>query len=148
MPIKDQVVADLKKAMLDKNELARDTLRMVKADLMNREVELGRDLDEAEATEVLVRGVKSRKDSIAEYEKGGRPESAAKERSEIEIIERYLPKQLTEEELKSAIAALAGELGLSKKKDMGALMKELKTRHGAAADMRLASKLAGEILTG
>jgi uncharacterized protein len=148
MPIKDQVVADLKKAMLEKNELARDTLRMVKADLMNREVELGRDLDEAEATEVLVRGVKSRKDSIAEYEKGGRPESAAKERSEIEIIERYLPKQLTEEELKSAIAALAGELGLSKKKDMGALMKELKTRHGAAADMRLASKLAGEILTG
>src|SRR5688572_15585157 len=136
MPIKDQVVADLKKAMLEKNELARDTLRMVKADLMNREVELGRDLDEAEATEVLVRGVKSRKDSIAEYEKGGRPESAAKERSEIEIIERYLPKQLTEEELKSAIAALAGELGLSKKKDMGALMKELKTRHGAAADMR------------
>jgi uncharacterized protein YqeY len=148
MAIKDTVVADLKKAMLAKDELARDTLRMLKADIMNREVELGRELDEAEATEVLVRGVKTRKDSIGEYEKGGRPEAAAKERSEIEIIERYLPKQLDEAALRDAITALAGELGLTKKKDMGALMKEVKTRHGAAADMRLASKIAGEILQG
>jgi uncharacterized protein YqeY len=146
MTIKDQIVADLKKAMLAKDELVRDTLRMLKADVMNREVELGRDVTDEEATAVLQKAVKSRKDSVDQYQAGGRPDAADKELREIEIIERYLPKQLDEAGTRAAIEALVGELGLSGKKDLGRVMKELKTRHGAAVDGKLASKIAGEVL--
>jgi uncharacterized protein YqeY len=146
MSIQERVVADLQKAMLGKDELARDTLRMVKADLMNKAVELGRDLQEPEEIAVLQRAVKSRQDSIDEYVKVGRADAAEREKAEIGIVQRYLPKQLDEAETKTAIAALVAELGLAGKKDMGRLMKEIKARHGATVDGRLASRLAGELL--
>jgi len=146
MSLEQQIVADLKKAMLAKNEVERDTLRMVKADIMNKSVELGRDLEEAEVVAALTRGVKSRRDSIEQYEKGGRPEAADRERAEIAVIERYLPKQLSEEETRTEIQALISEHGLAGKKDLGRVMKELKAKHGAAIDGRVASRIAGELL--
>ncbi len=82
MSTKDRIVSDLKAAMLAKDELARDTLRMLKADIMNREVELGRDLSEDETTAVLQKAVKSRRDAISSYEEGGRADAADKERRE------------------------------------------------------------------
>jgi hypothetical protein len=146
MTLKARILDDLKKAMLAKDELTRDTLRMVKADLMNKEVETGHDATDDETLAILTRGVKTRKDSIEQYDEGGRPEAAAAERREIEVIERYLLKMLGADELRAAIEALVSELGLSGKKDLGRVMKELKSRHGSAVDGRVASKLAGEIL--
>jgi uncharacterized protein YqeY len=146
MTLKARILEDLKKAMLAKDELTRDTLRMVKADLMNKEVETGRDATDEDTLAVLARAVKTRKDSITQYEEGGRPEAADTERQEVAIIERYLPKKLGEDELRAEIESLVSDLGLSGKKDMGKVMKELKSRHGAAIDGRTASKLAGEIL--
>jgi uncharacterized protein YqeY len=146
MTLKARILEDLKKAMLAKDELTRDTLRMVKADLMNKEVETGRDATDEDTLGVLARAVKTRQDSITQYEEGGRPEAADMERREVAIIERYLPKKLGEAELRTEIEGLVSELGLSGKKDMGKVMKELKSRHGAAVDGRTASKLAGEIL--
>ena len=146
MTLKQRILDDLKKAMLAKDELTRDTLRMVKADLMNKEVETGKDATDEDTLAVLARAVKTRQDSVKQYEEGGRPEAADQERQEIGVIERYLPKKLDEAELRTAIEGLVGELGLSGKKDMGRVMKELKARHGAAIDGRTASKLAGEIL--
>lgn len=146
MSTKQRVVADLQKAMLEKDVVARDTLRMVKAELMNKEVELGRELDEAEAVAVLQRAVKTRQDSIEEYVKVARQDAADKERAEIAIVQRYLPKQLDEAETRAAAAALVAELGLAGKKDFGRLMKELKARHGGNVDGKLASKIAGELL--
>ncbi len=146
MSTQERIVADLQKAMLEKDVVARDTLRMVKADLMNKEVELGRALEEAEAVAVLQRAVKSRQDSVEEYVKVGRGDAADKERAEIAIVQRYLPKQLDEGETRAAIVALVGELGLAGKKDFGRVMKELKARHGANVDGKLASRLAGELL--
>jgi uncharacterized protein YqeY len=146
MTVKDRIIGDLKKAMLAKEELERDTLRMLKADVMNREVELGRDVTDDEAVALLQKAVKSRKDAIEQYEAGGRADAADREREEIAIVERYLPKQLDESETRAAIEALVGELGLSGKKDLGRVMKELKSRHGAAIDGKTASKIAGEVL--
>ena len=146
MSIEKKVVADLQKAMLDKDEVARETLRMLKADLMNKAVEVGRDLDDAEATAVLQRAVKSRQDSIDEYAKVGRADAADREKAEIAIVQRYLPKQLDEAETRTAVQGLIAELGLAGKKDLGKLMKEIKARHGASVDGKLASKLAGELL--
>lgn len=146
MSIEKKVVADLQKAMLEKDEVARETLRMLKADLMNKAVELGRDLQEPEEIAVLQRAVKTRQDSVDEYAKVGRTDAADRERAEIAVIQRYLPKQLDEAETRAAVQGLIAELGLAGKKDLGRLMKEIKARHGANVDGKLASKLAGELL--
>ena len=137
--------ADLKAAMIAKDEVARDALRMTKSDVLLREVEAGRPLTDEEVVAVLQKGIKSRRDSIDSYRAGGRDDAAAKEEAEIAVLSRYLPKALDEAETRAAIQAICAELGLATKKDMGRLMKELKARHDAV-DGRLASKLAGELL--
>ena len=146
MTLKNTIDADLKTAMKAREELVRDTLRMIKSELMNREIELGKDLDESEEIGVLSRGVKTRKDSITEYEAGGRQEAADKERAEIAIIERYLPKALTDDELRALLPALATEAGATSKRDMGKIMKLLGDRYKGRYDGKLASKLIGELL--
>lgn len=146
MTLKTTIDADLKTAMKAREELVRDTLRMIKSELMNREIELGRDLDESEEIGVLARGVKTRKDSIVDYEAGGRVEAAEQERAEIAIIERYLPKALTDDELRALIGTLAAEVGATSKRDMGKVMKVLGERYKGRYDGKLASKLIGEVL--
>lgn len=146
MALRQTIEADLKKAMLAKDEVAKDALRMAKADLLNREVELGRDLTDEEATAVLQKNVKSRRDAIQQFRDGGRLDAVAEEEKQLAVLERYLPKTLSEDETREAVKAIASELGLSTKKDMGRLMKELKARH-AGVDGRIASKVAGEILS-
>ena len=147
MSLKDQIDADLKKAMLAKDALTRDTLRMLKSDLMKHEIELGGTMSDSDAIKVLQRAVKSRAETIEQYEEGGRKDAADQERREIEVIERYLPKQLDEAQTRAAVEAAAKDLGLTAKKDMGALMKELRARHEATIDMKLASKIASEVLS-
>jgi uncharacterized protein YqeY len=146
MSLEKRILDDLKKAMLEKDAVSRDTLRMIKADLMNKSVELGRDLEEADVLAVLARGVKTRNDSIGEYEKGGRADAADAERAEIAVIERYLPKPLSEADLRAEIESLVAAEGLSGKKDLGKVMKAIKAKHGPAVDGKLASRLAGEVL--
>jgi uncharacterized protein YqeY len=143
--LRTRIDADLKKAMLAKDEIAKDALRGAKADVLNREVELGREAKDEEVVAVLQKAVKSRRDSIDAFRAGGRDDAAKKEEAEIEVLSRYLPKALTEDETRAAIAKLVTELGLSSKKDMGRLMKELKSRH-EGVDGRVASKIAGEVL--
>ncbi|MEM9192125.1 MAG: GatB/YqeY domain-containing protein [Myxococcota bacterium] len=143
---REQILANLKKAMLEKDEVTRDTLRMVKADLMNEEVKLGREPDEAETLAILQRGVKTRRDSIEQYRSNGREDAAVAEETEIAVIEAYLPKALSEDELQQAIDAKIRALGLTGKQDMGRLMKELKAELGPTLDGRTASKLAAQAL--
>ena len=146
MTIKQQIDADLKKAMLAKDEVARDALRMVKTELGRLEVEQGGEVSDADAIKVLQKAVKSRMESIESYEEAGRADSAQRERAEIEVIQRYLPRQLDEGETRAAVQAIIDEQGLSGKKDMGRVMKELRARHEGTIDNKLASKIAGELL--
>ena len=139
MTLKQTIDADLKTAMKAREELVRDTLRMVKSELMNREVELGRDLDEGEEIAVLSRAVKTRRDAIVEYEAGGRSDAAEMERAEIAIIERYLPQPLDEAALREAIVALAAEVGATTKRDMGKVMKRAQELAEGRADGKLLS---------
>lgn len=138
MALLEQINADLKKAMLERDEVTRDTLRMIKSELLT--------LDKPDELAVLSRAVKSRRDSIKSYVEGGRQDLADKERAEIEVIERYLPKQLSEDETRAAIAGIIEELGLSGKKELGRVMKEMKTRYAGQVDGRLASSIAGQLL--
>ena len=138
MALLEQINVDLKKAMLERDEVTRDTLRMVKSELLT--------LDNHDELAVLSRAVKSRRDSIKSYVEGGRQDLADKEQAEIEVIERYLPKQLSEDEAREAIAGIIEELGLSSKKDLGKVMKEVKARYPGQVDGRLASSIAGQLL--
>ncbi len=138
MSIRDQIDRDLKKAMLERDDVTRDTLRMIKSELVTR-------VDEDPLT-VLTRAVKSRRDSIQSYLEAGRQDLADKEQAEIEVVQRYLPKALSEEEAREAVAAIIDEVGATTKKDLGKVMKEVRGRYPGQIDGKLASTIAGELL--
>ena len=154
MSLEEKLSADVKQAMRDGNVVARDTLRMVLADLKNKAVQLRGErgegavqLTEEEVAAVVLRAVKTRKESVREYEAAGRQELADKEKAEIAVIEGYLPKQLSPEETRAAVEALVQELGLSSMKDIGALMKGLKAKFGSTVDGKEAQQAARALLS-
>lgn len=146
MAVREKLAADLKTAMKTKDAVARDALRMVKSNLDEAELKKGAPLDDAEEMEVLLRAVKTRQESASQYEQGGRPELADKERAEIAIIEGFLPKAMSADEARDAIVALAEQLGLSEKRQMGQLMKAVTAQYRGVIDGKLASQIAGSIL--
>ena len=123
MSLKDKIIADLTNAMRAKDAARLGTLRMVKANLMNRQIEKGSELIDDEVTKALQSLVKQRRDSIEQYEKAGRIELAAKEQAEIAVIENYLPKAATVEEIAEAVNAAIAETGAATMKEMGVVMK-------------------------
>jgi hypothetical protein len=147
MSLWEQVETDLKVAMRAKDELARDTLRMVLADLKNKRIALGEDLDDNAELGVLKRAVKTRIESAEVYEKADRQDLAKKERAEIAVLEGYLPKMLSEDETRTLVEKTVAELGISSKKDMGSLMKALMARHKSEVDGKTVQKVAGEFLS-
>ena len=140
---------DLKAAQItamkagDKGKLA--TVRLILAKLKDRDIELRTATqlpeDDAIVVDVLQKMVKQRRESITMYEAGGRAELAAQEQSELEVIETFLPQQMSESETIAAIEAIKAELGASSLKDMGRVMAILKDRHGTTLNMSKASGL-------
>lgn len=134
----------------DKDRLG--TIRLMLARIKDRDIELRTAAtqpdDDAMIIETLQKMVKQRRESIAMYESGGRPEMAAAEAAEITVIEEYLPQQMSEAETAAAIEAIKAELGASGMKDMGRVMGELKARHAATLDMSKASALVKAALAG
>lgn len=144
--LRQQIDADIKKAMLEKNEVARDAIRQVKSEMLLKEVELGHSLTDEEVIAVITKSVKGRRDAIEEFKTGGRADLVLDEEAQLVFLVPYLPKTLDAAETRAAIEALVTELGATTKKDMGRVMKELKTRHGSAIDGKLASTITGELL--
>lgn len=128
MSLRDRLTEDLKLAMKARDQLRMDVIRMIKAAVLNKEVEMKKDLDDAEMSRIMTTMIKQRKESVEQYEKGQRAELAAKERQEISIIEAYLPKALSAEELDRTVDAVIRETGASSTKDMGAVMKAVMAR--------------------
>ena len=128
MSLSDRLTEDLKVAMKSRDQLRMDVIRMIKAAVLNKEVELKRDLDDAEMSRVMTTLVKQRRESIEQFEKAQRTELAAKERKEIEIIESYLPKPLSPQELEAIVASAVTETGSRSLKDMGTVMKAVMAR--------------------
>lgn len=141
MSLLDTIVSDLTDAMKAKDADRLSTLRMVKANLMNRKIEKGSDLTDEDITKALQSLVKQRRDSIEQYENAGRTELAAKEALEISHIEVYLPQAATPEEIEKAVAEAVAETGASSMKDMGSVMKAaLAKLQGKTADGKLVSE--------
>jgi uncharacterized protein YqeY len=123
MSLRDRLTEDLKLAMKARDQLRMDVIRMIKAAVLNKEVEVKKDLDDAEMSRIMTTMIKQRKESVEQYEKGNRSELAAKERQEISIIESYLPQAVSAEQLADIIATVIRETGATSPKDMGAVMK-------------------------
>jgi uncharacterized protein YqeY len=123
MSTAEKVGQDLTAAMKAQDAPRVSTLRMAKAALKNREIEKREALDDAEATRVLQALVKQREDSAQQFEQGGRPELAQKERAEIEVLRVYLPQEVSGEEIDAAVARAVQETGAASAKDMGKVMK-------------------------
>lgn len=141
MTLQETIVADLTAAMKAKDADRLSTLRMVKANLMNRKIDKGGDLTDDEVTKALQSLVKQRRDSIEQYESAGRAELAAKEAAEIAVIEVYLPQAATQDEVNAAVDAAVAETGASSMKDMGTLMKATMTKlAGKSADGKMVSE--------
>jgi len=141
MSLKDTIVADLTAAMKAKDADRLSTLRMVKANLMNRQIDKGGELTDDEVQKALQSLVKQRRDSIEQYEKAGRTELVAKEAAEIAVIEEYLPSAATQEEIEAAVLSAISETGAASMKEMGVVMKAtLSKLAGKAADGKLVSE--------
>lgn len=140
MNLKDKIVADMTAAMKAKDADRTGTLRMVKAALMNRQIDKGSELTDDEVQKALQTLVKQRRDSIESYEKAGRAELAAKEAAEIAVIETYLPQAASADEIAAAVDAAVAETGASSIKDMGNVMKAAMVHlAGKSADGRAVS---------
>jgi uncharacterized protein YqeY len=142
MSLRDRLTEDLKLAMKARDQLRMDVIRMIKAAVLNKEVEMKKDLDDAEMSRIMTTMIKQRKESVEQYEKGQRTELAAKERQEISIIESYLPQPLSPQELDRTVDAAIRETGARSAKDMGAVMKAVMARlAGQAVDGKHVSDL-------
>ncbi|NJN69923.1 MAG: GatB/YqeY domain-containing protein [Nitrospira sp.] len=142
MSLHDRLSEDLKLAMKSHDQLRKDVIRMIKAAILNKEVELKRDLDDAEMSRVMTTLVKQRRESVEQFEKAQRTELAAKERKEIEIIETYLPKPLSPQELETIVTSVIAETESHSLKDMGMVMKAVMARlAGQSIDGKQVSEL-------
>src|SRR5687768_6483346 len=134
-------------AIRDRDELRRDTLRMVVSAAYNAQKHAGRDLTDDEVVGVLAREVKTRRESVEAFTSGGRAEAAAKERAEIAIISAYLPEQIDADELAQLVAQAVEESGASSVRDVGKVMAVLMPRIKGRADGKQVSALVAQELT-
>jgi len=123
MSMNDQVGADIAAAMKARDASRLSALRMLKAAVMNKGVEKGRDLDDAEVLQVVASLVKQRRDSIEQFTNAGRTDLVEKETAELTVLQAYLPAAATPEEINAAVAEAIAETGASSPKDMGKVMK-------------------------
>lgn len=149
--LRENIQAETVTAMKAKDKDRTAALRLIGAKIKDRDIELRtadkKPEDDELVTDVLLKMAKQRRESIEMYEDGGRQELADKEKSELAVIEEFLPTQMSEEETRAAIAEIKNDLSAEGMKDMGRVMAELKSRHGATLDMSKASSLVKEALS-
>jgi uncharacterized protein len=128
MSLHDRLTEDLKLAMKARDQLRMDVIRMIKAAVMNKEMEIKKDLDDAEMSRVMTTMIKQRRESVEQFEKGNRAELAEKERLEIAILESYLPQALSSEQLSAVVDSVIRDTGARSLKEMGIVMKAVMVR--------------------
>ncbi len=147
MSLADQIVQDLKEAMLAKDEIRISCLRMLKTSIKNKQVEKGRELKDEEIQAVVSSLVRKGKEAAAEFSKGGRQDLAKKEEQELEIFYKYLPEQLSEQEIESVLRDVISELNATSPKDMGRVMKAAMSKLAGRAEGKVVSELARRLLS-
>ena len=147
MILQERLAQDIKAAMLARDADRLSALRMLKSAVGYAQIERKTEnLADADFMALVQKEVKKRRDSVEQFEKGGRPELAAKEKQEIAVLETFLPKPLSPEELEALVRATIQETGATSKKDMGAVIKAVQTKAAGRADGKTISGLVGKLL--
>ena len=146
MALLSDIKQDLKQAMLDKNDLERDTIRMFLAEIQRFEIDSKEEADDAKAIQIINKMIKQRNDSISQFKSGGRDDLAAKEEKEVQILSKYKPEQLNEEEVINKVKEAIESSGASSMQDMGKVMGILNSSLAGSADMGMVSKIVKEEL--
>jgi|TARA_B110000967_G_scaffold91240_1_gene93780 uncharacterized protein YqeY len=143
-----EIQSDLKQAMLGKDELTRDTLRMFKAEVQKFEIDSKETVDDTKTLQIINKMIKQRKDSISQFTNGGRIDLADKEQSEVDVLSKYKPKQLEESEITIKVNEAISDAGASSMQDIGKVMGVLKKSiQEGTADMGIVSKIVKEQLS-
>ena len=148
MALKEQLDADLKSAMRDKDTVKLSVVRMLKSAVKYREIELMKPLDDAGVLQVISQEIKRHRDSVEQYRAGNRPDLVAKEEGELAVLQGWLPAQLTEAEIRAKVEAAVERVKAQGPKDMGAVMKALLPEVQGQADGKLVSELVKARLSG
>ena len=132
--------------MLDKNDLVRDTIRMFLSEVQRFEIDNKEEVDDAKALQIINKMIKQRNDSISQFKEGGREDLADKEQQEVEILSKYKPEQLSEEDITEKVKIAIKETGAESMQDIGKVMGVLKSALAGSADMGLVSKIVKDQL--
>ncbi len=146
MAIKDLLTEDMKTAMREKKQDALAAIRMAKSAIKNAEIDAKHDFDDNEVIKVIMKEVKTLKESFEEFDKAGREEAAAKTKAQMEALEKYLPAQLSEEEIRKVVAELIGGMDEAHRSDKGQIMKVVIPALSGKADGKLINKAVSEFL--
>ena len=144
--LKEKLMEDLKNCMKTKNEVRKNTIQMVRAAILQVEKDKGIVVDDNKILEIVAKEVKSKKDALQDFEKAGRQDLIDQTNTEIAVLQEYLPRQLTKEEITEQVKEIIASLGATSLKDMGSVMKEAKAKMGASADGKTISEVAKELL--
>ncbi|HVG23320.1 MAG TPA: GatB/YqeY domain-containing protein [Thermoanaerobaculia bacterium] len=143
----EKIRADLTAAMKAQEKQRLSVIRMLQSAIKNEQINAGHELSDEEAMSVIRKAVKQRQDSIEQYGNAGRTELADKERSEMEILQTYLPAELSDEELESGLREIVASTGAQSKKDLGKVMKEATARYRGRADGKRIQDIVGRLLS-
>ncbi len=147
MSLAEKLQQDMKLALKNKEKEKLSTIRMVRAAIKRVEIDNKAPLSDDQVLEVILREVKQRKDAIQEYEKAGRQDLLEKEKAELEVLEAYLPKQFTEEELQDLIQETIQQLGVTSKKEIGKVMKAVIPKVKGKADGKVVNQMVQKLLS-
>jgi uncharacterized protein YqeY len=142
----EQIRADMTEAMKARHAERLSTIRMLQSSIKNEQINLEHELSDEEAMSVIRKAVKQRQDSIEQFTKGNRPELAAKEAAEMEILKAYLPPELSDTEIESGLREIIATTGAQSKKDMGKVMKEATVRYKGRVDGKKIQEIVGRLL--
>ena len=141
MALLSDIKNDLKQAILDKDNFVRDTLRLFIAEVQRFEIDNKEEVDDAKAVQIINKMIKQRNDSISQFRNGGRDDLADKEQSEVDVLSKYKPEQLSEEDVKVKVKEAIAEVNASSMADMGKVMGILKSTLAGTADMGMVSNI-------
>lgn len=144
--LKEKLMADLKDAMKEKNEIKKNTVQMVRAAILQVEKDKQIELNDNQIVDIIAKEVKKRNDSLSDYEKGGREDLVNQIKEEISYLNIYLPEQLSIEEVEKIVKDVISEVGATSMKDMGAVMKAAKEKIGASSDGKTINEVVKKLL--
>ena len=144
--LKEKLMEDLKESMKNKDTVRKNTVQMVRASILQIEKDKGIEVEDSKIIDIIAKEVKTKKDALKDFEKAERQDLIDLTNREIEVLQEYLPKQLSRDEVKEEVQKIITEIGATSMKDMGAIMKEAKAKMGASAEGKTINAVAKEIM--